>query len=122
MKYHSYKLRVGGRHKANYWPSVIVLLIIIFLIAAFARITKVQAEDEANIKVEAIKEVNETMKKTIMQVAGDNISLKGKLEQSAKVTTSDTTRVIAREYIHKYFPRSEWEKAEKMEHLELLVS
>ena len=103
MRRFSYKLRVGRRHEARYKGSVIIMLILIALIATFCRITKVQAEDVAGIKVQAIKEVQATVLDKNEQLVRDNQALKNKLEASAKIETSEKTKEVSLYYIRKYF-------------------
>lgn len=43
-----------------------------------------------------------------------NEQLKTKLDRSAKIVTPDTTKELVRYYIQKYFPKEQWEIAEKV--------
>lgn len=47
-------------------------------------------------------------------VEEENELLRQKIERSNKVATPETTKQLVRFYIHKYFPQSQWETAEKV--------
>lgn len=97
------QLKCGKKRKNNYKGSVIILLIFITLIAIFCRVVKVQAEDVAGIKIQAIKEVHAQVLDKNEQLIRDNDELKAKLDASSRIETSETTKALVRAKIKQYF-------------------
>lgn len=94
------KRRKNRKFKAT--RSVIALLAMILVVAFIGHKTKVA--EIADIKVEAYEEQSQTKDQKLEQLVRENEQLRLKLESSAKIETSDTTRALAMEYIKKYFP------------------
>ena len=91
-----------NRRQTHYRRSVLLLILImaaIFYIGRLHKVVEIQQirADDTQVKLVSL----ETEHKAVIE---ENAELKGKLDRSAKIQTSDSTKAVAMEYIKKYFP------------------
>ena len=91
--------------------KTVAFLMSIALIVGFIGFkSRLVEKAEARMTVYA-KESNQATAK-LLEVRSENDALRAKLNFSAKIVTSDTTKQVSIYYIHKYFPQSAWKDVE----------
>ncbi len=116
MKNYKFK-RVGRPKKQHGYRSAFWILVVAFSLAFICPVIK-----DISIVQPAIASATDSMQEyknyQVSSLEEENELLREKLDRSLKSVTSETTKSLAKFYIHKYFPQSEWANAEKISYCE----